>query len=301
MEETQVRLRAARGSLQALANARAMEKFAKKPQLADSNALYGTVEPIKAAGGGAAGLSRIVGGASPMKQAKMAVNTMDKKALKMAAKDLRHDARMDGRKMTKQIIATQGYTDDTDLPLAPHITSKGVMGHQARGGARMVGCGNGVEIGVLPPIMPGYGNPPQAPGSFEKNTVGMGKNKICMSRKDFMEEHGHLTGLLDKSSKMLAKEAAAQSREAASYRAGGAASSHGVRSAMGELKGGMMRQRRKSKEDERLAMEVKGVKDKEMEGAGKRSARGAMIARLMREKKMKLGEASRYIKEHNLA
>ena len=301
MEETQARLRAARGSLQALGNARAMELMSKKPQLANSNAIYATVEPVKSAGGGAAGLSRIVGGASPMKQAKMAVNTMDKKALKMGAKELRQDARMDGRKMTKQIIETQGYTDDTDLPLAPAITSKGVMGHQARGGARMVGCGSGVEVGVLPAIVPGYGNPPQAPASFARNTVGMGK-KVCMKQKDYVEEHGHLTGLLDKTSKMLGKEAMAQHREVAA-RGLGAASSHGVRSAMGELKGGMMRQTRKDKEDERLAMEVKGVKDK-VGGAssgGGRGARGAMIARLMKEKGMKLGEASRYIKEHGMA
>jgi len=35
-------------------------------------------------------------------------------------------------------------------------------------------------------------------------------------------------------------------------------------------------------------------------GTGKKQARGALIKKLMKEKKMKLGEASKYIKEHKL-
>jgi hypothetical protein len=35
-------------------------------------------------------------------------------------------------------------------------------------------------------------------------------------------------------------------------------------------------------------------------GTGKKQARGALIKKLMKEKGMKLGEASKYIKQHNL-
>lgn len=101
-----------------------------------------------------------------------------------------------------------------------------------------------------------------------------------------------------------------------------------------EGKGRAKKQSAKAREDEKLGMEVKGLKDKvgmgksggrpmgagpmggraigagpleieikheQMEGGAKsdkRKARGAMVSKLMKEKGMSLGEASKYIKEH---
>lgn len=86
-----------------------------------------------------------------------------------------------------------------------------------------------------------------------------------------------------------------------------------------EGKGRAKKQSAKAREDEKLAMEVKGLKDKvgkgksgggpleieikhePMEGGAKsdkRKARGAMVSKLMKERGLSLGEASKYIKEH---
>jgi hypothetical protein len=62
---------------------------------------------------------------------------------------------------------------------------------------------------------------------------------------------------------------------------------------------GGAKQGRKAREDERLGMEVKGLKDK-MEGGAMSSAklRGAKISRIMKSKGLSLGQASKYLKEH---
>jgi len=78
----------------------------------------------------------------------------------------------------------------------------------------------------------------------------------------------------------------------------------------GAVTGDGKKQSEKDKEDEKLGMEVKGLKNVEKKGgkrrrkkAGsndKRKRRGALVAKLMKEKKMTIGQASKYIKANNL-
>lgn len=105
-----------------------------------------------------------------------------------------------------------------------------------------------------------YGSPPQAPSSFRRNTVGMGR-----------PAGAGMTG--------------------AAMKCGGAVS-------------------QKGREDDRLGMEVSNIKKKLSqvvskggnccEGGAKKksSARGQLISKIMKEKGMTLGQASKYIKEN---
>jgi len=120
--------------------------------------------------------------------------------------------------------------------------------------------GQDVPMAGISPVA--YGNPPQAPVSFQRNTVGMGRTGMMMGagQLDIAINHGGMLGEKGK----------------------------GTRKAMMEG-GGQLD----------IAINHGG-----MEGCGKKkrmpSARNQAVAKLMREKKMTLAEASRHIKEHGM-
>lgn len=66
------------------------------------------------------------------------------------------------------------------------------------------------------------------------------------------------------------------------------------------------KQDEQDKEDEKLAMEIKEIKDKSKKGKGKKKMsdkmrrRSALVKKIMKEKGLKMIEASKYIKKHNL-
>lgn len=73
-----------------------------------------------------------------------------------------------------------------------------------------------------------------------------------------------------------------------------------------DLAGKGKKQGEKDREDEKLAMEIKGVKDKAKKGKGKKKMsdkmrrRSALVKKIMKEKGLKMIDASKHIKKHNL-
>lgn len=339
MEQIQNEMRANRGKLNALGKARAMELQMKAPQLMDDNMLEPTEPQPGVRGGGIdTRMARVVGSGKKSKKMKggamslndsmadegdnMAGRTSAMKGGVMSgasngrmvgAGSMKGGAKEMGEALGQQVLKLHGEGFFSDFvsgltsvlkPVASVASfipgpigaigrvASGIMGGAkprkgCRGGAgKQVAAppaGIEVEHAMMSPaeqglpgmgtggqdVPPGgkaplaYGSPPQAPESFRRNTVGMGKGKAQM-------------GCMGCKGKCLCS--------------GGAKK--------------MLGQTRKDKEDERLAMEIKGVKDKVAggvpSGAGmnKRSARGAMVSKLMKERGMTLGEASKYIKEN---
>jgi len=299
MEEVQNTMRATQGRKLALRDARALERFAKHPQLADSNFIvpmdpdHGIGEDgapiplsqLKGSGmsGGEAGLQRIIGkgkgkkmmmeGASngmmeggAMHEGKMFGKQMkdthgkdsSAKFLESAVgKDLMMKmGTMKGGAFSKEF--RKGFMEamkDEDEALsysAKRGKGKDMMYGETPGGdglevshARMMSSrfgnrgaalsGQDVPVGGLAPVA--YGNAPQAPASFQRNSVGMGRAAAMkgMGKLEIEVKHGDEM-----------------------------------------MEGGAMKKKRQP------------------------SARNIAISKLMRGKGMTLAEASRYIKEHGM-
>lgn len=116
---------------------------------------------------------------------------------------------------------------------AGHASTANALGHATMGSVYGSLPGSGLGGSDVPPngVAPmSYGNVPQAPASFRRNTVGMGKPRKALG-----------------------------------------ADGHGLAPAP------------------------------KMVGSGARSARGQMISRIMKERGLSLGQASKYLKEHGSA
>jgi hypothetical protein len=181
-----------------------------------------------------------------------------------------------------------------------------------------------------------YGSAPQAPASFQRNTVGMGRsggpvNEVGMGRP---AGAGKVKGKGPAKQSMLAQSLGHKSIDKArieelkqqyaeAHRAGDEATKREIKDLYDQIMANMAYRvqdekkkmagegakkcggavSKKGREDERLAMEVKGLKDKvggaaSGAGKGKRSARGQAISRIMKSKGMTLPQASKYLKEH---
>jgi hypothetical protein len=194
-------------------------------------------------------------------------------------------------------------------PMA-HSALRGRMAGSGRAGAGKAGagmCGGGNQIAHadtegnratlagqamggqdLPPnsVAPRtYGNVPQAPASFARNSVGMGRAGAGRAG----------------AGRAGAGKAGAGKAGAGKAGAGMAGASNGTMEGegfLGDLLGGIPI-------IGNIARGIglgKGEKAKKPSKAtGARSARGAMVSKLMKEQGMSLGEASRYIKEHGSA
>lgn len=256
MEETQTALRASQPLLLEMRDARAMEKLSRHPQLMGPNQLKATVEK-PAVGGGEAGLKRVVGrgrGRPPM--TKVPNRPAESVELRDDADDIREHAEEQGKRLASELHQIRGGA------YMKHFM-KG-MGYARSRSSSPGSAPNTLHggIGVLPDIEPGYGNPPQAPASFERNTVGMGKaqKKMMKEAKEMAEEP-----------KAMRKVKLVKQLEAIKARR------------MGDM--------------------ARDVEQAKVEGSGKvdkRKMRGSAISRLMKEKGMTLGEASKYVKEHGM-
>jgi hypothetical protein len=299
MEEIQNTMRATQGRKLALRDARALERFAKNPQLGDSNFLIPT-DPDHGIGedgapipvsqlrggtmsGGDAGLQRIIGKGKGKKM------MMDAGSNGMMEGGAMHEGKMFGKQIKgvhggasaakflesgigKELMMKMGQMkggafskefregfmeamNDEDEALsysAKRGKGKGMMPEITPGGdgrevahARMMSArfgnrgaamgGQDVPVDGISPVA--YGNAPQAPASFQRNTVGMG-------RAATMEGCGKLQIEVKHGDEMM--------------------------------KGGAMKKKRQP------------------------SARNIAISKLMRGGGMSLAEDSRHIKEHGM-
>lgn len=271
MEQRQNENRVAASKRHLLAEARALELEAKHPQISIGDPSPKPSEAQPMVGGGDAGLARVVGRGRRKKAAAAP-------SPRSPSPEMEEEGELSGGARHGKMLAEHlremhgaGFLDDfakgfmsVIKPVASiasfipgPIGAVGKVVSGALGGAKprkmRGGAGYAVEHSMMSPTsvgMPGsaaggqdvppggiapvaYGNVPQAPASFKRNTVGMGR--------------------------------------AGGGRAGGAAPAgagnlHIVHEGMGKPK--------------------------------RASARGQMVSKLMKEKGMTLGEASRYIKEH---
>jgi hypothetical protein len=177
MEQKQNELRASQGKKNELAGMRAMEKYARHPQLSDHSAELEPTEPPKR-GCGDAGLARIVGKGKP------------KKAMKEedggSNGHLEGGARHQGRLLAEHLMKMHGagFLDDfyggmkgcgkltithgagDQIAHAPMMPASVGMPGAAAGG-------QDVPRGAVAPRA--YGNVPQAPAAFARNAVGEGR------------------------------------------------------------------------------------------------------------------------------
>jgi len=129
--------------------------------------------------------------------------------------------------------------------------------------------GQDVPPGGVAPVA--YGNVPQAPSSFKRNTVGMGRPAGAGKK---VSEQGREDDKLGMEVAMIKKK----------------------------MKGAAVS--KKGREDDKLGMEVAMLRkkvDKDIAGAGKKksSVRGQMISKLMSQNPgLTLGQASKYLKEN---
>lgn len=337
MEEILNTMRATQAKKDAMAKSRAMEMQMKAPQLIDSNLLQPTTDGVihgKGVGGGEAGLKRVIGRGRPKKVVGESNGVMEggsKNAKDMGAKIAKQLKSLHGKEFAEDFH--QGIMDELSGGMMLGMPGHGVMKGR---GKKMAGCGgpisappSGLEVShaFMSPVQEGqpgsatggqdvppgglvpfaYGNVPQAPSSFKRNTVGMGKPAgagrpvgaaMCGSG---MCGSGMCGGAMD--SEQMTKKLS----QVVARKKGGAMCD-------GAMCGGVVS--KKGREDEKLGMEVSMLKKKmkggvsckgcasckgvdECRGAGKKtSERGQMIAKLMKGSGMTLGQASKYLKEN---
>ena len=309
--------RAGRAKVGMLGKSRAMERQMQSPQLMSDTNLPGS-DSMRGSGlgGGEAGLKRVIGGA---KSRTKKVKYDDDDNLLGGAMTLNDHLEGDGNggtngvmtggaKMGKELgeqmirLHGEGFSKDFMSGLASVLGRKmrggnvisappsGVQVSHARMSSALQGLpgqalgGQDVPPGGLAPVA--YGNAPQAPASFQRNTVGMGKAMHRMPDGSMMagEKHGGMLG-----------------RPGHGVRKGGAMSlndhleGEGILSDMFGL-GADKKTRGRPRKNA-----VQPAKHNAMEGSGKRSARGQAISKLMKEKGLTLPQASKYLKEHGEA
>lgn len=172
------------------------------------------------------------------------------------------------------------------------------VAHANTEGNRVVVPGQAMGGQDLPPnsVAPmAYGNVPQAPASFARNSVGMGK---AGAGRAGAGRAGAGRAGAGKAGAGMFSPMALKALGAGKAGAGMAGASNGTMEGegfLGDLLGGIPI----------IGNIARGIglgkgekKAKASKATGARSARGAMVSKLMKEQGMTLGEASRYIKEH---
>jgi hypothetical protein len=266
MEQRVAQMEEAHHGAKMLSDRRSLEKMGQRPHLHEDE-INGPANTI-GRGGGEAGLARVVGaGKKPRKGRRNAVVEGASDGVMTGGASLQ--GKMLGEHLMK--LHGKGFFDDfakgfmsVIKPVASVVGS--VMPGPIGAVAKMISGGNkvnetpqGVEVeharmpgntpaGAVPAVA--YGNAPQAPASFKRNTVGMGKSMEAVKR-----------------GRGRPRKAVPVAEE--------------------------MEMSSSSEEEMKKPMKKKA--------SGRKSARGAMVSKLMKTKGLSLGEASRYIKEHGLA
>ena len=183
MEQIQFANRVAASAKRDLAEARALELEAKHPQLSVYDPQPEPSVPYHMSGGDA-GLRRVVGGRKRKTKKEVIHEAMKKEADKMESSDdekYEGGARQ-GRMLARHMKKMYGDAFASDF-MRGYGSLSGGGGYQVAHAPMMnysVGergsalGGQDVPPGGMTPMA--YGNPPQAPASFERNTVGMGRS-----------------------------------------------------------------------------------------------------------------------------
>lgn len=269
MEQIQDEMKMNQGKKNAMRNMRAIERQRKMPQNLESTELEHSEHRMKGSGG-AAGLARVIGSGKKRGGARSpscsSDSSMEGGAKHMGRMMFEHLKKMHGEGYATKFMS--GGSAPRNLP------PMGVEVQHARMTPARVGLpgsglgGQDVPPGGMSPMA--YGTAPQAPPTFQRNSVDVGSS-----------------GLLP-------------SAQVGSGRKGKKHSTQSVHHTLNEeLEGG--------KAGGKAARNVRGVYDgvepataitNTVVKGGARAARGAAISKLMREKKMSLPEASKYLKEH---
>lgn len=277
MEQIQISMRENQGKKSALRDMRAMERQRKMPQNLQSTELEYSDER-EHRGGGAAGLARVVGRGRKCGGGKRgaSVSSSDSSdsgeggARHMGRMMYEHLSKMHGKGYADKFMGVGGAAPRNLPPMGGEVLHARMT--PARVGLPGSGLGGqDVPPGGMAPVA--YGSAPQAPASFQRNSVDVGS-----------------AGLLPLPSAQVGSGRRKAAKQPPSVHmtlledddhAGGRASLHKV----GVYKGpdAVMR--------ESPTAAVSG---------GKRAARGQAISKLMKEKGLSLPEASRYLKEHGM-
>lgn len=262
MQQIQEDMRQNQGKKNALANMRAAERQRRMPQNLQSTEL----EPTPTGrGGGAAGLARVVGAGRKRGGGMRAPSTDSETSMSSGEGGARHMGRLMHEHLTK--MHGKGYADKFMGSAAPrNLRPMGVqVEHASMMPARVGLPGSGLGGQDVPPggMAPqAYGNAPQAPVSFQRNSVDVGSMGL-LPLPSAQVGSGRR--------KMKAAPASVHTRMADEYEGGKASRTReGVYDNTDPVRGGA------------------------------RAMRGAAISKLMREKGMTLPEASRYLKEHGM-
>jgi hypothetical protein len=261
MEQIQNEMRDNQGKLLTKAKIRALERQAKMPQ----NLLSTELEPSTKRGGGMAGLARVVGKGKKRAESVDSMSSGEGGARHMGRMMFEHLSKLHGDKYAKKFM---GGAAPRGLAPSGIEVSHALMSPAAMGLPGQALGGQDVPPGGMAPRA--YGSAPQAPATFQRNTVALGSK-----------------GLLP-------------SAQVGNGRKGTAHKAPSVHSTMNEMEGGVVVGGPKRGVYKGVAQTVAAPMAggaSHMEG-GKRAARGAAISKLMKEKGMTLGQASKHIKEH---
>lgn len=260
MEQIQEELRNNQGKLLVKAKARALEKQAKMPQ----NMLSTELEPSRKRGGGAAGLARVVGSGKKKREASpesvSSMSSGEGGARHMGRMMYEHLAKLHGDKYAKKFM---GGAAPRNLAPSGIQVSHASMTPAKMGLPGQALGGQDVPTGGLAPLA--YGSAPQAPATFQRNSVSLGSKGLLPS------------AAVGNGRKRKAHDAPS------------------VHSTMNEMEGGVVLGRPGHGVYKGVASTVAPAPA--MAG-GARAKRGAAVSKLMKEKGMTLGEASKYVKEH---
>ncbi len=314
MEEIQNTMRATQSRKLALRDARAMERFAKNPQLADSNMIVPTApnegigeagEAVPISGGGAAGLARMVGkgrkGKMMMEGASNGVmegggkheGSRFGKSLKEAhggASAAKFMESAPGREMMMKMAQLKGGAFSKEF----REGFMEAMKDEDEGMAMKRGRGKASLGGV-------YGAGEYTPGGDGREVAHA---KMMSAR---LGERGAALGGQDVPMAGMAPVAYGNAPQApASFQRntvgmGRASAMKGMGKLEIEVKHGDMMKGGARTGGARTGGAAKACVSGAMEGGKKKrmpSARNQAISRLMKEKGMSLGEASRHVKEH---
>jgi hypothetical protein len=254
MEQIQNEMRDNQGKLLVKAKVRALEKQSKMPQ----NMMSTGLEPsTRKRGGGMAGLARVVGRGKRAKSVD-SMSSGEGGAKHMGRMMYDHLAKLHGEGYAKKFM---GGSAPRNLPPSGIQVSHASMTPAQMGLPGQALGGQDVPPGGQAPMA--YGSAPQAPASFQRNSVGIGSHGLLPSAQ---------TG---------------NGRKRTAHKA------PSVHSTMNEMEGGAVLGRPGHGVYKGVAQTVA----QPMAG-GARAKRGQAISKCMKEKGMTLGQASKYIKEN---
>lgn len=312
MEEIQNTMRDNQSKLNRLGKSRAMEKQLRHPQLMDSNMLEpSTDDVIHGKGGGDAGLARVVGSGRRGRPRKVTGGAAPEEGPKQLARKLLQQLRtIHGGAFVAEFRS--GLDSESDEEEAPK---------RRRGGAApMSAPPQGLEVGhammsvpfqksqaVGQQVPPGglapraYGSAPQAPASFARNSVMLGAQPVLPSaqvgsgrRGRPRKVKGGMEGAPHPSPPKITKKLSKVSQVPL-------VKPRPVRARLPSPPPAQTNTTQKLIERGAPPPPQKGGRVAPA-GAGKKSsARGQMISKIMKEKGLTLGQASKYLKENGSA